>query len=736
MTGSKNGKNYFRGFRGDVDSDDDDDGLTEQRLEQWRPFSQNPFISPDLGLAPENSHPQPLVGEGGANDEKALEKPGMKRTSTDFSQQHPVSLPSTMTHAGPTWVNLFYDLAWTASFASLTQNGQLNEPWDTVSYIAFFLVVWWLWASQTLYSVHFYTNDWVHLLSIFAQLIIFGLLAATTRGYDVTAYIMHSPGISTLDLQSTISDIVDPDRYSADRVAEYSLRVIALTLAISRTLLWAQHLLVLHYARRTARKQNLVVPRKLYVLPIGLSISNALFWAAMQVNFSSKGKTIGGAKLKFIFWGVGLLAEVLLHLLMEYLSWQPTSSEPVNEPTDAQNISQHTQQLPELLNPSPPAPAPTSSPPKRFLPAPQSNVNLRDRLEGITTVILGEGINGIAGTLYAVISAPGLGGPVATNIACAAIIVYFLAYFYFEGPTGRRDPKGSRVRQMIWLLLHFPFMLSIILLLLGVKNQFLLTSYLSTAQKTFRNFDEVMLAQDLYLDDPESAKNLPIKNFLLKRGLKWAEEFGALNASVTDNGTIPLAEVSDDKLVQDVAIWYNQIYLKIMVKLYETFMGGSEKIAPEVQTMINQYYNNATLVLEDLLQDHELASSYHYETILTKLLEANLLGARYITGLAAVILISLGVMNRFHSKPRDRFQWGIIFTRFAMGFALLLLLLLNIGRYQSLWIYEGQENQQAGVFLWIWAWWVLPTVTLAYVAEFIFEAILLRCAGLAIARSP
>ncbi|EUC57240.1 low temperature requirement protein LtrA [Rhizoctonia solani AG-3 Rhs1AP] len=697
MTGSQNGKNYFRGFRGDVDSDDDDDGLTEQRLEQWRPFSQNPFISPDLGLAPENSHPQPLVGEGGANDEKALEKPDMKRTSTDFSQQHPVSLPSTMTHAGPTWVNLFYDLAWTASFASLTQNGQLNEPWDTVSYIAFFLVVWWLWASQTLYSVHFYTNDWVHLLSIFAQLIIFGLLAATTRGYDVTAYIMHSPGISTLDLQSTISDIVDPDRYSADRVAEYSLRVIALTLAISRTLLWAQHLLVLHYARRTARKQNLVVPRKLYVLPIGLSISNALFWAAMQVNFSSKGKTIGGAKLKFIFWGVGLLAEVLLHLLMEHLSWQPTSSEPVNEPTDAQNVSQDTQQLPEL--------------------------------EGITTVILGEGINGIAGTLYAVISAPGLGGPVATNIACAAIIVYFLAYFYFEGPTGRRDPKGSRVRQMIWLLLHFPFMLSIIYYSL---------SYLSTAEKTFRTFDEVMSAQDLYLDDPGSANNLPIKNFLLKRGLKWAEEFGALNASVTDNGTIPLAEVSEDKLVQDVAIWYNQIYLKIMVKLYETFMGGNEKIAPEVQTMINQYYNNATLVLEDLLQDHELASSYHYETILTKLLEANLLGARYITGLAAVILISLGVMNRFHSKPRDpaldRFQWGIIFTRFVMGFALLLLLLLNIGHYQSLWVYEGQEGQQAGVFLWIWAWWVLPTVTLAYVAEFMFEAILLRCAGLAIAR--
>ncbi|CAE7143680.1 unnamed protein product, partial [Rhizoctonia solani] len=128
----------------------------------------------------------------------------------------------------------------------------------------------------------------------------------------------------------------------------------------------------------------------------------------------------------------------------------------------------------------------------------------------------------------------------------------------------------------------------------------------------------------------------------------------------------------------------------------------------------------------DVQQERELASSYHYETILTKLLEANLIGARYITGLAAIILISLGIMNRLHSKPRDRFQWGIIFTRFAMGVALLLLLLLNIGRYQSLWVYESQVGQQAGVFLWIWAWWVLPTVTLAYVAEFVFEAVSLH----------
>ncbi|KAH7338475.1 hypothetical protein B0J17DRAFT_628955 [Rhizoctonia solani] len=672
-TRNQSDRKYFRGVRDDIDSDDDD-GLTEQRLEQWRPLSQNPFVNPDLGLASGNTPPQTLVTNFGGDNERALNKPESNCSSTDLSQHQLVAPPSTITHAGPTWVNLFYDLAWTASFASLTQNGQFNEPWntpefqDTVSYIAFFLVVWWLWASQTLYSIHFYTNDWVHLLSIFVQLIIFGLLAATTRGYDVTAYIRHSPGISTFDPQ-TMDEMVDPERYRADRVADYSLKVIAVSLALSRTLLWAQHLLggscyvplflVLWYARRTAYKQKLLVPWKLYVLPIGLTISNALYWAAMRVIFSDEGKTVRRAKFKFIFWGAGLASELLLHLFMEHMSWEPADPEPAKE----------------------------------------SN-NAHDPLDS---------------------------GASRGQHPCAAVIVYFLAYFYFEGPTGRRDPKGSKVRQTVWMLLHFPFMLSIILLLLGVKNQFLLTSYLSTAGETFQKFDEAMEEQDLYLDDPASADNLPVKNFLLKHGLEWATEYRQLNNAVTNNGKIPLAEVSDGKLSQDIYIWNNRMSLKIMVKLYETFMGGSEKISPEIQTMINQYNTNDTLPFEDISQLHPLASSYHYETILTKLLEANLLGARYITGLAAVTLISLAVMNRVHSKPRDRFQWGIILARFAMGFALLLLLLLNIGRYQSLWVYEDQKSQQAGVFLWIWSWWVLPTVTLAFVAEFVLEADILTC---------
>lgn len=77
------------------------------------------------------------------------------------------------------------------------------------------------------------------------------MLAATTRGndsslsiiaasslshlpgFDVTNYIIHSPGISDLDPMGT-DQILDPDRYASERLAKVSMKVIAISMAISR----------------------------------------------------------------------------------------------------------------------------------------------------------------------------------------------------------------------------------------------------------------------------------------------------------------------------------------------------------------------------------------------------------------------------------------------------------------------------------------------------------------------
>ncbi|CAE6410393.1 unnamed protein product [Rhizoctonia solani] len=691
---------WFSGIRDDVHSDDDDDGLTEQRLKQWRPFLQSPFNDSDAGVTP-----QTLVSNVGGDDEKDLEKPGMSRADTSLSQQNSVSNPVQVVYAGPAWVHL-----------------------DTISYLVFFLVVWWLWASQTLYNIHFYTNDWVHLLSIFVQLIIFGVLAATARGYNVGAYIVRSDEPDTLDAR-TINDIYEPEYYVKDRKAFYSLDAIGFSLAASRTIQWLQHVFVLVQAWFTARKLKRHIPWKLYILPFGLLISIGLFWtAAVFTHF--KGRTVSGAWLKFILWAVGLLVELLLHLLMENCKWEVDSFRCLKESITSHDVPPQL----ELLRAPSQSPQPSPVQRNQAWPVHLSGVNLRERLEAITTIILGEGLNTIAGALGAGISAPGLGSAVVVNIFCAALIVYLLAYFYFEGPTGDRNLKGSNRRQMEWMLSHFPFLLSIILLLLGIKNQFLLTSYLSTGERTFRKLGETMDGQRLALDDPTSELNMPMKNFLLKRGLKWAEEFQALNASVTQSGTIPLGDVSDEQYEEDFGIWSMRISLKVMVNLYKAFMGEDSEIKPELEAWIQMYYDDDDYPLLDVVGELEQASEFNYPRIISGLLENNLQISRYIIGLAGVIFLSLGLMNRLHSKPRDRFQWGIILSRLSMGFILLLLLNLNCGEIQSLWIREGQEKQQAGVFRWVWAWMVVPTIAIAFAVEFVIEWTLIRCAGMATAR--
>ncbi|KDN45562.1 hypothetical protein RSAG8_04886, partial [Rhizoctonia solani AG-8 WAC10335] len=77
----------------------------------------------------------------------------------------------------------------------------------------------------------------------------------------------------------------------------------------------------------------------------------------------------------------------------------------------------------------------------------------------------------------------------------------------------------------------------------------------------------------------------------------------------------------------------------------------------------------------------------------------------------------------------DRFHWASIFSRYATGTCMLLLLLLNIGSVQ---VYVGWSDEQlarrAGIFQWIDASCVLPTLALAYIIQFIIDTALVYAA--------
>lgn len=77
------------------------------------------------------------------------------------------------------------DLAWTATFSSLTSNTAITD-WSAVwNYGVFFLLTWHLWATQTTYDIRYYTDDLIHRLCFVLQLAIYAILAACSGSFNV-----------------------------------------------------------------------------------------------------------------------------------------------------------------------------------------------------------------------------------------------------------------------------------------------------------------------------------------------------------------------------------------------------------------------------------------------------------------------------------------------------------------------------------------------------------------------
>ncbi|KAG8792257.1 hypothetical protein FRC12_006640 [Ceratobasidium sp. 428] len=217
--------------------------LLKHRKRRWRPLSSNPFVKVEpitveggeTANLPALSHRPTELGDDQPSEKQDLTR-GTPLEVPRSSERHDVAW-----ERPPEWLDLLYDLAWTASFSSLTSNTEFKSPGDTVSYIAFFTAMWWIWTSQVFYAIDFYMDDWFHLICIFFHVIIFGLLATFTRGLDVFTYILHSPGSPTWE--SYDDDTITPELYAARRLTKKSFEFVAIVVAVSRVLLLVQHII-------------------------------------------------------------------------------------------------------------------------------------------------------------------------------------------------------------------------------------------------------------------------------------------------------------------------------------------------------------------------------------------------------------------------------------------------------------------------------------------------------------
>jgi len=92
-------------------------------------------------------------------------------------------------HRTATWLELFYDLAFVVAIAILGERLIDDTTWAGLwSFLGYFALLWWLWASHTFYADRYDTDDLVYRLWAAAQMVAVLVMAAS---------LAHGPSEST-----------------------------------------------------------------------------------------------------------------------------------------------------------------------------------------------------------------------------------------------------------------------------------------------------------------------------------------------------------------------------------------------------------------------------------------------------------------------------------------------------------------------------------------------------------
>ncbi|KAF8597705.1 hypothetical protein BDV93DRAFT_610238 [Ceratobasidium sp. AG-I] len=543
----------------------------------------------------------------------------------------------------PAWLDLFYDLAWAATFSNLTQNNQISGGKESISYAAFFSM--------------FYSNDWFHRCMVFLQLCTFGALAAFTNHFDVTAYIGSDgsdPDQTKLDqLQGVSKSQQDANLAASNRIPELSFFGIALLIGISRALLCLQHVRVWLYAHD---KRDPAV----LVKPLAMFLSTCLWFGSFAMLSTSSHSDVVHIS-KFVMWGVATAIEVDGHAFVP--------------------------------------------PPSQL----KSMGSLTGRLATLVTIILGEGLNAITGTLKFAVASLGFNGRSARLVLATAVVVYLTFYLYFEGTR----PRISKNRRELWIFLHLPYMLCVIMFLEGLKNLLLYAILYNSYNFVFTTFlDKFNSVTGSGLPDSQflNALNDTMVPFLAQIGVSWETGWDAVYNALTETNMT----ANDDQFNIDMF----RLLLNITVKVFDIF--GTETITPAGRVAVLEYLRDDNLPLADSNSTQDYIPNFM--AVVNALAKPQVSGARWISGLAGGTLVFLAFINVTQSWPKDWYSWGSVLSRFISGCVLLGLLLLNIdsGDYRA-----GQSSGDATVWAWLDSYWTLPTLALSLVVQTIIDHVLL-----------
>ncbi|KIO30438.1 hypothetical protein M407DRAFT_5641 [Tulasnella calospora MUT 4182] len=560
--------------------------------ERFVPFSVNPFREP----------PHELTGKASAEDEES-ERP-------------------------PEWLELAGDLAWTATFSSLTSNTSVTEPSAVWNYAVFFCLTWHLWATQTTYDIRYYTNDWWHRILFASQLGVYALLAAFSGSFNI------SWQIDTDATDVFKGNVTELTGQAMDANQEYlitkSFRSINALLFISRMLLFAQYVRVMWYRKRTGQFWSW----RFLLRPLSLLFAGGIFLGCFAIiKEDPDSKTVAITQL--ILWGIAVISQAIAGAFT---------------PDDGEGA---------LKNQS----------------------AMEPRLASLTVIILGEGLNTICGTLRHSMNSLGLSKTMAGQSLTMLLILYFTWLLYFDGFRIKYSP--SKVLEELWLCLHFPLHLSLILLLEGVKNIFIAANVLESVNRLGAALSDAVIQYSetgLFPQHPRLEKLLRVLQ------MSWQQEVNDLVDAINKDAVLPTGDTFN--LDSQLWRWWGTV-------MHNLFLLYNDQPDPEAEFNFQTFaQSNDTVIAEDYNNPESplfksFTNQYFYQ------LEYS---GHWVIAVGGTLILCMAILNTVQRRPRNRSAWGYSSSRAIIG-----VMLIIFGGVTSKW------TTKVG-----WYIWILPTIGIAY----------------------
>ncbi|KZV94522.1 hypothetical protein EXIGLDRAFT_834942 [Exidia glandulosa HHB12029] len=486
----------------------------------------------------------------------------------------------------PEWLvsGIFFDISWTTTFSSLTNNTPITTMNTVLSYAVFFTLSWWLWAAQVVYDSKFYTNDWFHRFMLLAQLGVFGSLSAFTKDFD--PFSTH--------VNPKVSDAVN---FQKDQYTRESMLGISGMFSVSRLLLAISYARVLYYARRSSSMKGEL--RALYI-NIAVCIASSFLYglAAIIIKFDLNVASVGA---RLTLWFIATALEVVSFI------WTADAPARVLINHDYVNV-------------------------------------MGERVRTLTTIILGEGVNGVASILVMAASAIGFGSYAGGSTATASIIIAFAFLLYFDG--WRPSAREAR-RSKLDFLLHFPLHLALIVLLEALKNTLTTAAFTNTFIEFINRFNNPQGGESIDDANIAAAKHLGIdlKALIAKEQARAVDDW----------------HVADPNLAAAVAL--NQVVGHILYSILQQY-----QLVGDVQDEFDTYFNDNT---------HSRALQDNYATrpddftptkLVLQVLREQLEPALWIPIAGGVFLASMSVLAIVNAwLPKNRYVWASALARLAMA---------------------------------------------------------------------